>query len=134
MTAGAVQEPAMPSSFCYSELHTKDLARAKAFYSELFGWKFEDLPVPGMQYSMLHTGGEQNGGAMSDADVPPMWLTYVNVDDVAKAAERAAKLGAKVLTGKTEVKEMGWFAVIDDPTGARIALWQPIGSRDPKAK
>jgi predicted enzyme related to lactoylglutathione lyase len=115
----------MPSSFCYSELHTKDLTRAKAFYSELFGWKFEDLPVPGMQYAMVHTGGEQGSGAMNDAAVPPMWLTYINVDNVIEATARAAKLGAKVLTTKTEVKDMGWFAVIDDPTGARLALWEP---------
>jgi predicted enzyme related to lactoylglutathione lyase len=115
----------MPSSFCYTELHTRDFARARSFYSELFGWKFEELPVPGMQYASLDTGG-QPGGAMGDAEVPPMWLTYVNVDDVTKSAERAAKLGAKVLTGKTEVKGMGWFAVIDDPTGARLALWEPV--------
>jgi predicted enzyme related to lactoylglutathione lyase len=44
---------------------------------------------------------------------------------VAKATERARSLGAKVLTPKTEVKEMGRFTVIDDPTGARLALWEP---------
>ena len=115
----------MPSSFCYSELHTRDLARAKAFYAELFGWKFEDLQVPGMQYSMLHTGAEQAAGAMNDPVSPPMWLTYINVDDVTAATERAAKLGAKVLAGKTEVKDMGWLTVIDDPTGVRFALWEP---------
>ena len=117
----------MPSSFCYSELHTKDLARAKAFYAELFGWKFEDMPMPpGFLYATLATGGAVNGGAMQEADAQPMWLTYVNVDDVEKSAERAVQLGAKLLTGKTPVPEMGWFAVLTDPTGARIALWEPV--------
>ena len=115
----------MTSSFCYSELHTRDLARAKAFYTELFGWKFDELPIPGMQYAQVTTGDAKPAGAMNDADVPPMWLTYINVDDVAQATERARSLGAKVLTPKTEVKEMGWFTVIDDPTGARLALWEP---------
>jgi predicted enzyme related to lactoylglutathione lyase len=114
----------MPSSFCYSELHTRDLARAKAFYSELFGWKFQDLP--NMPYSMLDTGNGEPNGAMTDKDAPPFWLPYVNVDDVIQATERAVKLGAKVLTTKTEVKDAGWFAVLDDPTGARLALWEPV--------
>jgi predicted enzyme related to lactoylglutathione lyase len=112
----------MPSSFCYSELHTRDLPRAKAFYSELFGWKFEDLPVPGMQYATLQG---VPGGAMAD-NVPPQWLTYVSVDDVAQSATLSQKLGARLVTGKTEVKGMGYFAVVDDPTGARVALWEPL--------
>ncbi|HEX4381762.1 MAG TPA: VOC family protein [Myxococcales bacterium] len=116
----------MPSSFCYSELHTRDLARAKVFYAELFGWKFKDLPIPGMQYSMLDTGDGEPNGAMADQDAPPFWLSYVSVDDVIQATERAVKLGAKVLTTKTEVKDAGWFAVLDDPTGARLALWEPV--------
>jgi uncharacterized protein len=116
----------MPSTFCYSELHTTDYARARAFYSELFGWKFEELQVPGMQYATIHTGAEAGGGAMHDAEIQPMWLQYVNVDDVQQSTDRAAKLGAKVISGKTEVKGMGWFTVVTDPAGARIALWEPL--------
>jgi len=115
-----------PGTPLWIDLGSPDLPGSARFYSELFGWKFEDLPVPGMQYAMVHTGGEQGSGAMNDADVSPMWLTYINVDNVIEATARAAKLGAKVLTTKTEVKDMGWFAVIDDPTGARLALWEPV--------
>jgi predicted enzyme related to lactoylglutathione lyase len=110
----------MPA-FGYFELHTPDLARARAFYSELFGWKFSD--VPGMNYAMIDMGGAQ-GGAMADKDVPPSWLNYQTVDSVDDSAARAKKLGGKVLVPRTEVKDMGWFSVIEDPTGVRFSLWE----------
>lgn len=112
----------------FAELHTPDPKKARAFYEKLFRWKFKDAGIPGMDYTLVDMGGapgEGGGGMMASMPgEPPHWLPYVDVDDVAKSAKKAAGLGGKVLMDKTEVPGMGWFAVIQDPTGATIALWQ----------
>jgi len=122
----------MAHPFVHVELHTSDLAKAKAFYSRLFGWKLQDTPMPGPAgggtYTMIDVGGEGTGGGMMTAQPPgspPRWQAYVGVDDVAQTTRNARELGAKVMMDKTEVGDFGWMSVIVDPTGATIALWQP---------
>jgi hypothetical protein len=51
-------------------------------------------------------------------------MAYVGVDNVDTATKKAEGLGAKVLMGKTQAGEFGWFTMISDPTGAVLALWQ----------
>jgi hypothetical protein len=115
----------MANPFVHVELHTGDLARAKAFYSQLFGWELQDLPMPGGSYTMINVGEGTGGGMMSDPDVPPHWLAYVAVDDIAAATEKAKSLGATILQDVMEIAEYGWMSVITDPTGATFALWKP---------
>jgi hypothetical protein len=114
------------------ELHTKNLARAKDFYSKLFGWKLEDLPMPGGggTYTMISPGEGTGGGMMvnTDPNVPPHWLAYVGVDDVRAATAKARELGATVVQDVMKVGEYGWMSVFIDPAGAALALWQSEGS------
>ncbi|MEK7388052.1 MAG: hypothetical protein AABZ83_16555 [candidate division NC10 bacterium] len=46
------------------------------------------------------------------------------VDDVAATTKKAAAVGARVVTDKTEVPNYGWFSVVADPTGALLGLWE----------
>jgi len=118
----------MANPFVHVELQTNDLSKAKAFYSKLFGWKLQDLPMPGGgTYTMIDVGGGTGGGMMTaqPPGSPPRWQAYVGVDDVAASTRNARELGAKVMMDKTEVGDAGWMSVIVDPTGAAIALWQP---------
>jgi uncharacterized protein len=119
----------MANPFVHVELHTNDPAKAKAFYSKLFGWKLQDMPMPGGggTYTMIDVG-EGTGGGMTASQPPgspPRWQAYVGVDDVAASTRKAKELGARVMMDKTEVADAGWMSVIVDPTGAAIALWQP---------
>ena len=118
----------MANPFVHVELHTDDVAKAKAFYSKLFGWKLEDMPMPGGgSYTMIGVG-EGTGGGMTKSQMPgapTRWLAYVGVDDVASSTRKAKELGAKVVQEKMEVGSFGWMSVITDPTGATLALWQP---------
>jgi predicted enzyme related to lactoylglutathione lyase len=109
------------------ELHTGDLAKAKAFYSTLFDWKLQDLLMPdGGSYTMINVGEGTGGGMMSTpaSDVPPHWLAYVGVDDVVAATEKARSLGASICQDVMEVDGYGWLSILTDPTGATFALWQ----------
>ena len=119
----------MANPFVHIELQTKDLAKAKDFYSRLFDWKLEDVPAPGgdLPYTLINVGEGTGGGmfANPDPNVPPHWLAYVGVDDIAAFTLKARTLGATVLQDVMQVGDYGWLSVIRDPTGAVIAMWKP---------
>jgi uncharacterized protein len=119
-------------SFCWLELATTDRAGAKNFYSRLFGWAAQDNPMgPDMIYTMFRLGGNDVGGAYQmtkqeiEAHVPPHWMLYVKVESADAAAARAVSLGAQQIVPPTDIPNVGRFAVIQDPTGAHLSLFQP---------
>ena len=117
----------MANPFVHVELHTNDLKRAREFYSKLFEWKLEDVPMPeGGSYTLIQAGSGTGGGMMTNQapGVPPHWLAYVGVDDVRASTKKAKDLGAKVVVDVMEVGEFGIMSVITDPTGATVAMWQ----------
>jgi hypothetical protein len=117
----------MANPFVHVELATDDVAKAKDFYSKLFQWNLEDVPMgEGSSYTMIKPGEGTGGGMMKNPmpGAPSAWLAYVLVDDVAAATEKARSLGAKVMKDVTEVPNAGSFSIITDPTGAVLGLWQ----------
>jgi hypothetical protein len=116
----------MANPFVHIELHTGDLAKAKAFYSGLLDWNLQDLPMPGGEgsYTMIDVGEGTGGGMMSDPGIPPHWMAYIGVDDVAAATAKAKSLGATVIQDVMVVGEYGLMSIMTDPTGATFALWE----------
>ena len=106
------------------ELHTGDLSRAHAFYTGLFGWQAEAIDARCGSYLALELGSELGGGIVECDTRRPLWLPYVEVDDVAEATERTRLLGASVLLQPRE-GPAGWRSVVASSAGAEIALWQP---------
>lgn len=119
----------MANPFVHVELHTSDLARARQFYTSLFGWRLHDMPMPdgGGAYTMIDVGGGTGGGMMVNQapGTPSHWMAYVAVDDIEASTKKARELGATVLVDVTEVGSFGWMSVIADPTGAALAMWKP---------
>jgi predicted enzyme related to lactoylglutathione lyase len=121
-----------PGTFSWADVTTTDQAAAKEFYSGLFGWEAEDMPVgDGVFYSMMHLGG-RNVAAISpqqpqqaEAGVPPMWNSYVTVESADAAAARATELGATVHAPPFDVMDAGRMAVVQDPQGAFFMVWEP---------
>ena len=117
----------MANPFVHVELHTKDLPKARAFYQSLFGWELQDMPMPGGagSYTLINVGEGTGGGMVQNDEVPPHWMAYVGVDDVRAKTAQAKSLGATVLHDVMQVGEYGTMSVVQDPTGAVIAMWQP---------
>jgi len=120
-----------PGSFCWVELATTDPNAAKKFYSSLFGWTPNDVPMgPDGVYTLFQIGGrDAAAGCTLRAEqrahgVPPHWMLYIAVDSTDASAVRAAQLGGKVLAPAFDVMDVGRMAVIQDPTGATFCLWQ----------
>jgi len=117
----------MANPFTYLELHTTDASRAKTFYAELFGWKTKDTPVPGIgAYTEIDTQEGPEAGLMTQQEPGgrSAWLAYIKVPKLDETVSRAQKLGATVIAPRTEVKDVGWFAVLQDPSGARIGVFE----------
>jgi predicted enzyme related to lactoylglutathione lyase len=112
--------------FGWFELMTTDVAAAKKYYSALFGWKTEEMNMPGMDYTVVSTGGEQVAGMMATPPeaqgMPPAWGVYVSVDDVDSVVTQAQKLGGAVVVPPTDIPTVGRFAVLKDPQGAVLSV------------
>jgi predicted enzyme related to lactoylglutathione lyase len=119
-----------PGTFSWVDLTTKDSDSAKAFYGALFGWEFEDNPIPeeagGGVYSMCKVGGE-NVAAISPTthDFPPHWNSYVTVASADETAAKAKELGGTAIEEPFDVMEAGRMALLRDPTGAMLCVWEP---------
>ena len=117
----------MANPFVHVELSTTDVNKAKAFFSKLFDWKMEDVPMPTGSYTMIKVGDDTGGGLMKHPvpGAPSAWLAYVQVDDIAAPTKKAKALGATVMRDVTEVMDAGWLSIIIDPTAAALGLWKP---------
>lgn len=111
-------------TFSWAELATSDADGAKSFYTALLGWDYDDSPIgDGMVYSMAKRDG-RHVAALFGSDQPPHWNCYVTVDSVDATAARAAELGGQVMAEPFDVMDVGRMAVIADPTGAPLCLWE----------
>jgi predicted enzyme related to lactoylglutathione lyase len=112
-------------AFSWFELMTTDTEGAKEFYSKLFGWETEEMPMEDMNYTVLKVGDDAVGGIMPipphAEGTPPNWGGYVTVDDVDATARKAEELGARTLVPLTDIPNVGRFFVLQDPQGAVIS-------------
>ena len=117
-----------PGTFSWVDLNTPDQEAAKAFYRELFGWAYEDVPAgDGITYSMARIDGHDVAAIspMPPGVEVPHWNCYVTVEDADATAARARELGATLLNEPFDVFDAGRMAVFQDPQGAALCVWQP---------
>jgi uncharacterized protein len=105
------------------ELHTGDLRRAQAFYSQLCDWHPDRVDTRHGSYHTLELGAGLGGGIVECATERPIWLPYVEVPEIGAATERARDLGAAVLLEARE-GPAGWRSVVATPAAGEIAFWQ----------
>lgn len=116
----------MQGAFVHLELHTDDTAAAKAFYAELFGWNYTDVPMGDSSYVMIATPKDPGGGMQLKGmpDQPTMWLPYITVNDVRGTVAKARAAGAEVIVEYMEAPGFGAGAIMRDPTGAAFGIWK----------
>jgi len=121
-----------PGSFCWIELATLDQSAAKSFYSALFGWTPFDMPIsPGEVYTIFRLEDRDAAAAYTmrpeqrTQGIPPNWMLYISVASADGAVKRATEAGGAVCMDAFDVGDSGRMAVLQDPTGAAFAVWQP---------
>ncbi len=118
-----------PGTFSWAELATSDAEAAKSFYASVFGWEYEDNPVgDGQIYSMAARDGETAAALFTSEQPPPHWNCYVTVQSADETAAHAADLGAQVIVEPFDVLDAGRMAVLADPAGAVLSVWEPRAS------
>ncbi|MFN8183912.1 MAG: VOC family protein [Candidatus Nanopelagicales bacterium] len=117
--------------FGWVDVMTRDPERAIEFYQDLFGWTHTDQPTPmGPPYTQFFKDGQLVCGlSPMMPGVPPevgaFWNSYVLVEDADAAAARAEAAGGKVTMPPMDVMDQGRMAMLADPSGAVVGLWQP---------
>jgi predicted enzyme related to lactoylglutathione lyase len=121
-----------PGTFCWVDLATTDPEAAKRFYTQLFGWDAEDTSAgEGATYTMLRLDGDdlcalyEQRAEQREQGMPPSWTSYVTVENADATAGRVRELGGELLAEAFDVMDAGRMAVVQDPTGAVCAVWQP---------
>ena len=111
--------------YTHIEIPYDNEARAKAFYSAVFGWSF--TPMEGYAgYSTYASGPGDLGGGIGQRGVtaPARIRNYVDVDDVDTTLATVVSSGGTVIEPKTEMG-FGWYAVFKDTEGNELAVYQP---------
>ena len=113
---------------CWVDLLTSDPERSQEFYGRLFGWTVEDPGADYGGYKNFQLKGAWVAGCMRNdgaAGVPDLWSTYLAVADADATVASAAEHGGQVMVPPMDVMALGRMAVIVDPGGAVIGIWQP---------
>jgi len=121
-------------TYIWQDLFTTDQEAAESFYAQLFGWKINAMPIPGMDtgsYHLFENQGEGLGGSMPldpSAGGTPHWAPYITIpgNDVDAATERATAVGGTVVQPPMDIPTVGRFATILDPDGTATNPFAPI--------
>jgi uncharacterized protein len=117
--------------FGWVDIMTRDPQRATEFYEGLFGWTHIDQPTPmGPPYTQFFKDGELVCGLSPmmpgvPESVGAFWNSYVIVADADATLAKVEPAGGTVTMPAMDVMDQGRMAMVMDPTGASVGLWQP---------
>lgn len=107
------------------EISAADRKESANFYSTVFGWEMQHHDE--MHYTTFTSGeGEVGGGINPVTDENPAGTVtvYIGADDIQATLADIEANGGRIIMGKTEIPQMGWFAIFQDPTGNTLALYK----------
>lgn len=111
------------------ELSSTNPAASRAFYTALFDWKVEVNPDPQYGgYALAKIGGKDVagiGGKQPGDPTPTNWTVYIGIKDADSVARKVTAAGGKVIAPPFDVGDQGRMAIIQDPAGAFLGIWQP---------
>ena len=117
-----MNEP-VANPLCYLEIPAPDLARAEAFYRQVFGWESQRS---GDAYSMFHAGALDGGFDPTKKPVAEGGIVlYIQVADIPAALRAVSVAGGSTVKERTEIGGgWGFWGLFLDPNGNRIGLWE----------
>ena len=126
-------DPATAGTGCISwlDLSVADAPATRDFYKDVVGWSVQEVEMHDAgeryaDYSMLDADGHAAAGVCHargvNAGLPPVWLIYLPVGDLAESLRRVEQEGGSIIHS-ADGKDGGHaYAVIQDPAGACLAL------------
>ena len=112
------------------DIPVSDMKAAKTFYSSLFGWQIAE--IPGFEgYPMWQAPNKISGGGLAPRDESfTQPRSYVEVDSIEDTLAKATEQGATVLMDKSPISETSWWAVLQDPDGNSVGLYEGTTSAE----
>lgn len=109
-------------AICHVEIPAPNLAKAKAFYEKVFGWKVQE---PFSSGYCIFSADEMSGGLDRDGKVADEGvMLYLKVADIPATLKKITAAGGAIVKGKTEIGGgYGFYACFRDPNGNRLAVW-----------
>jgi predicted enzyme related to lactoylglutathione lyase len=116
----------MPKPPAWFDITARDAEASRAFYTGLFGW---DIKIDeSMNYGLVSPAAGRIPGGIGQAGEgyphPAGIVTYFTVDDLDESLRAARKLGSFEAVPAWEIPGFGRMAVVLDPDGNRVGLWQ----------
>lgn len=121
------------------EIPVNDMARAKQFYGDIFGWRLTDWPMPdGSPYVGVHTTeidektrvplkpGAINGGMVQRSAKVPHPVFAITVSSIDETTKKVTAAGGTVIMPKMDMMGMGFYSYVKDPEGNVIGLWEDV--------
>ncbi len=121
----------LPGRFVWYDLMTSDVGASVDFYTRLFGWGTAPWGEEGEPYTMWTNDGVPLGGVMPlpeqarELGAPPHWQAYISVPDVVAAVAKTEELGGSIVVPRTDIPDVGSFAILHDPQGGAFAPFTP---------
>jgi predicted enzyme related to lactoylglutathione lyase len=113
-----------PGDILHFEINTTDAERAKKFYGKIFGWKYQDSSMPGVEYYLIDgvtpSGGINPLTEPSKIKAPTVYFGTNDIDATLKQVRDAGGTG----DDKQPIPGQGWFAACTDPDGNSFSLFQ----------
>ena len=111
---------------CWIDTEQPDVEAATVFYGGIFGWTFEDAMPPGGpgRYLIARLAGKDVCAIGGPGKNAATWRTYIAVDDADVAVDQLVSAGATVRSAPVDAGEGGRGAVLTDPDGIELRLWQ----------
>lgn len=121
--------------FIWFDLATTELEKQKAFYGEVFGWRYRTISTTDDQYTLVINGEQSVAGMFSvkphkDAQAGALWFAMMSANDLAKVAAAVVQGGGAIHTEPTNLPQRGTYALFRDPEGALFGVLES-SSGDP---
>jgi predicted enzyme related to lactoylglutathione lyase len=117
-----------PGSISWQDLTVDDAERVRDFYQAVVGWKPETISMGAYSDFVMKADNDTVAGIChargSNADLPPVWLIYITVEDLDHSLQECQRLGGALVSAPRSYGG-GRYCVIKDPAGALCAIYQP---------
>jgi uncharacterized protein len=112
--------------FSWVDVTSKDFEASRKFYTDMFGWQIDPGPEEFGGYSMAIVNGHPVAGIspIMSPEAPSVWSNYVDVANVDETVAKALAAGGSTIVEPMDVADMGRMAMLSDPEGGVIGLWQ----------
>jgi|AMZC01.1.fsa_nt_AMZC01001008.1_7 predicted enzyme related to lactoylglutathione lyase len=120
----------VPCSLAWNELYTTDTSKANDFYTKLFNWEVDTVPMPVGVYTNFKIKGNYVCGMLQINEymgpIPSNWAVYFQVKNCDETAKSVVELGGKILIPPTDLPNGGRIATVQDPAGVIFSIQHGI--------